>query len=525
MERRITNARNNPDSSAYSRVVYQLGSEANQTLFGDVDRPLSRSSSFHFHMHRVSMPGWVNRSFARKTDVSAALSFTEVRFWRLKALVNFTSNDREQNGGLSDSTYSILQNGTGEFSAINGDIQLGSSAFNRRTKLAVALENEIFLLQGRAGSLSVINRSGYSVEKYVYQDPQADSAYYSIFNPVGLDTINDSTRLAQVLSDFSARVMIGQDSGFTVELIAGAGISRGNLQNNGQHLDVLNPSVFGNISGGYKRFSYVFDTRRYISGYNAGDQKNSARLGFDLSKRQLSQDTLEKRAFTEAYAKANTFTSQPALIYERYNSALESARNNLDPVKGIRYEAGITRRARVFSYGLRAGREERSNHVYFDADASVKQMTTDLTLMYSGLNLSFHPKHLLVATDVTYQWNERSLVYSLPDWVNSSMLATMWPLFKKKVEIALGVESIYFSSYYARGYFPHLDVMYAQSSRKYTDYIQLNGFVNARIKSVNIGFTAANFSYGFFSDEALIAPNYPRIPRYFMLTIDWLFKN
>ena len=67
--------------------------------------------------------------------------------------------------------------------------------------------------------------------------------------------------------------------------------------------------------------------------------------------------------------------------------------------------------------------------------------------------------------------------------------------------------------------------MYIQNDKRYGEYIQIDPFARAQIQSVDISFRYINVTYGLFSDDPLIAPGYPILPRYLQITIDWKFKN
>jgi len=70
-----------------------------------------------------------------------------------------------------------------------------------------------------------------------------------------------------------------------------------------------------------------------------------------------------------------------------------------------------------------------------------------------------------------------------------------------------------------------INQMYIQNDSRYGNYFQFDPFVKASIQRVDLSLIYFNSTYGLLSDDPIIAPGYPILPRFLKIVIDWKFKN
>lgn len=511
------------DSNSYSSIDYILGGNATQQLVGKLERPVDESSVFRFDLKRESMPGWMTRSFARRTDVDISYQRQFAKRWVSFLGVGVDSWDREQNGGLTGDAYSISEDATGTFGLVYGDIFL-TNAYNRSVDYWVTFENAVSLLDREKSTLDVCAVGSFGYGNYQYEDELPDDAYYRRYTPYALESVYDSLSNRTLRGGTFLRWSTKGDSVRSSQLLVGADFYSHKVVNNGQEFLAANQELYAKVDGFVFGFDYSLKGSYWLNGYNQGDHRSAAQIDYTLA--QMASDSNGQGGLElAAFIRAKSSLTRPALIYERYNSSVFWVRNPMDKVGRILLEGGIRFESGKLSAQLAGGVDERTKFIYVDSNAQAHQMTEPLRLTYGAVKLQYAGEHFHLMTDWRYQWNKRSVVYSLPEWVNTSLISTRWPLLKKRLAVELGARSYFFSSYYARGYVPFFDVYYTQTDRRFGDYLQLDAFVKFTIKTVDVSLSGVNLAYGVFSDEALVGPNYPGLPRYFQVGVTWKFRN
>lgn len=512
------------DSNSYSFVDYSLGVNASQHLGGYLIRPIDKSSAFEFSLKRESMPGWMSRSFARKTDLDVSYQRQLSKRWSIYAGAGIDVWDREQNGGLTGTDYSIDGDDANAFSNIYGETFLTNS-YNRHDNYWASVENKFEVTQTDRSSLDLIAAGAFGYGTYRFEDAAPDSVFYSSFTKDSVGELSDSTSEREARGGAFLRWTWDSDSLSRLVLDVGTDLHFFRISSNAQTLNAANQELYTRLSGAKHRLYYGLQGVYNLSGYNGGDYAIDARLRLKLIDR-VANDSSSRSAFgLSIYAEGHNSLRRAALIYSRYNSGLGVVRNDLNRIGKTAYEVGLDLNLGGGRLMVTGGGDQRSGYVYLDSTTNVLQLDSTLGLLYTRIHLGYSGDHFEVFSNLTYQWNERSLVYSLPEWLNHSRLATQWPLLNKKLSVKLGGELFFFSSYYARGYVPVYDLFYVQTERKFGDYTQLDAFTTFTIRSVNITLAMVNLSYGWFSDDPLVGPYYPSVPRYFRVGVNWKFKN
>jgi len=508
------------DSNSYSIVEFNIGSIATQNISFDMLRPISKSGRFGVNLKRTSNPGWVPRSFVRETQLGLALSLDISKSITTNAYYDLSILDREQNGGILDTTqYSLSIDGATGLGLLSNVFL--EDAYSRLS--SQNLGNEWKYKAAKAGKTKIQAGLGarISSSKFNYTDNVTDSAYYSQYGVAVANVVLDSFELTGLGIKPHINLIWG-DTNTKNQLEVDVGLDQAwyVMRNNGRESRPMNQRAYSLVQLESRRLFLVSTSEFYITGFNKGDYKHKAHLNYSLSK----QDSLH-RVGVEVFGGVRFQKSRQSIITQHYLSTVKTSLHNVAPsiYTDIRFGAAI--RFGKMHWQNQFLYQRTQDFVFFDQYGNVNQMTSDIDLAAGTTRLGLKLDHLFFESSLTYQWDKRIYEYALPEWVNSTVLSTNWPLFENRLHVAAGLKSIFFSRYNAPGYIPFYDAGYSQGAHKFDDYFQLDAFVDLQIKTVTVGIGAMNTLYGLVNDNPLIAPNYVRVPRYFSLKINWTFRN
>jgi hypothetical protein len=506
------------DSNSYSRVVFNIGSIATQNIGLALGRPVSKTGKLDLVVYRVSNPGWVSRSFYRRTNIELGYKqkISERFNWETSAGLDLL--DREQSGGVKDSIkYDLFERGESELN-LEGNIWL-TNAYNRRNDLFAITHLDYALISLNNVKLHSGLKLGGVYEKFSFVDNNSDSAYYSHFSSEIVDVFSDSFSIGQFRITPNLVFEFEQIDSNRIQLELGLNQSWFRIRNNAHESLPYNQELYGNVLLERPRIKFSAQAEIYPSGYSRGDSRIDSKLMYFIIKKDSSTNYL---AFEARYGYSS---GRVARIFEDYQSKIKSIKNGLRKEQFLEFGGGMNLEFENFSALVDLDYLKIGNLAYFNERAEVMQKRLPVEVYSAQLTLKYSNSFLELTTIGRYQWNDRSKYYSLPEWTSINKGSIYWDMFKKRLRMKGGLQSRFFSEYYNRGYLPFFDVEYVQSFHRFDDYFQLDAFVETNIKSVSVGIVAYNLLYGLIDTNPIVAPNMPSIPRYFSLRFDWNFKN
>lgn len=508
------------DSSTFSRVIYELGGNSNQRLTAVLSRPLGKKQDFFLYFDRYSFPGWMINSFSRGTKMGGEYKIRNWRGFNSRVSLEGVIDDREMNGGLSGTSYSISESQSQrDFGSITSDVFLEDS-FWRRTHLHAEIElTKGFELSDRF-SVDIGVEVAYSRQKFIYQDDSPDSTFYSSYFGDSIDdSLKDSIRFFEVRPTFFVRFDYRVDSNLLLRSESKIKSNHVDYVSNGLSSTFLNLSLEQDLILESDKFNWVVSSEYYFSGFNRGDLGVESVFNMDILDRGLNS----KRLGSEFKFKYTL--SEPRMVFQFYENELGVNVVDYEKTSSLGGTARLISTFNKLSFDACLEYESMSNAVFFRSDFTSKQYSETIHLVAPSLGLHYKGAVFEANTRATYQVNSQDSIYSLPQWVLRSNFTAKFRLFKKKIGMEIGCDAWYFSDYYARGYLPMVDQMFIQNSQRFGNYIQVDPFMKAQIQRVDISLIYKNATYGLFEDDPIIAPGYPIIPRYLNIVIDWKFKN
>lgn len=321
----------------------------------------------------------------------------------------------------------------------------------------------------------------------------------------------DSIRYASVYNELYLQTILGDSSSF--DLKAGAfhqALEYGNVyfQSNGQLL-----GINGKLQGNYLEYFDLQAEARYIlSGPFANDFELKASLQgkFYKSLGAFAGYQLQNKhpeLFQQAYISNNAI----------WNLSAGSVLSN-ELFFGLQWAKQNYLRLRTFS---------ASDYVYFGQD--LKPQVAPEIVAYQGVDLRQDFKFwnwLHQDNKLSYQIALSGSEYlPLPDFVSRHSLYFHFPLFKGALQVLLGTEASYFSSFDSPSYSAMTGQFYLAQEYPIGNYVMVDAFAQFKVSKAIIYLKMQNLTQGFSPYNYWAAPHYPLNDRVFRVGLNWRFFN
>jgi hypothetical protein len=164
------------------------------------------------------------------------------------------------------------------------------------------------------------------------------------------------------------------------------------------------------------------------------------------------------------------------------------------------------------------------NFIYFNELAVPEQTSLGIQNISAFIHkdiLLF--KHLGINAKYNYQNSSYQAIVSVPNHVINGALYYQGNLFKRALQIQIGFNAQYFSSFYGYAYMPMTNQYYVQTTKTVGDYPYVDFFLNARIKPVRIFVKIDHVTQGLLGGNYSLTPGYLQNDRAFKFGVNWLF--
>jgi hypothetical protein len=360
----------------------------------------------------------------------------------------------------------------------------------------------------------IVLTSSFDGNYFTYTDGDPASGYYSTIYNDSLNT-DDSTFFATINNELSWKKLDNKKRRGFKDLI-GLGISgKHQLINVNQNsIDTLLNNFIGGaeIYNTYTNNSFWWKVsgKYVIEGYNKSDYFFNA----DVKKR-----ILDSLSFIRLSVESRL--QRPDFIYQNFSSNNFNWENNFDPIQknsaAVAFYSNKLQLTSQLSYYL------YSNIPYFDDYGIARSYSGELSVIKLSIEKNFSLYNWHLDNRVVYQKSPDSSVIRIPEFILDHSLYYENDLFKKALNLQVGVSVFYTSAYYSNSYMPVTGEFYLQNKNKYGNYPYLDFFINAEIKTVRIFFKIDHLNNGFSGNNYMITPNYPYPDRTFKFGVSWRF--
>lgn len=259
-------------------------------------------------------------------------------------------------------------------------------------------------------------------------------------------------------------------------------------------------------------FTYDVAGRLCVLGHYAGNFKIDGFLSQALRR--------DKSSLLRAEASIELKSVNP--FFDRYVGNHNIWENDFKPIKTIRIEGKyINTRLRT---ELGVGFNNIFSYVYFDTIAMPQQTSKTLMVLTAWAKEIFRAGHFYFDQSVYFQKSTQEDILSLPAISLYSHNYYQNHLFKRALELQVGIDLFYNTRFYSDNYMPSIMQFYNQREVKTGNYPKVDVFLNLHIKRAMLFVKYEHVNYhlknhgNFFS-----AADYPINPGMLKFGIQWDF--
>ncbi len=261
-------------------------------------------------------------------------------------------------------------------------------------------------------------------------------------------------------------------------------------------------------------FSYDADIHVGLIGPVLGDLDISGNVG---TKIPLMNDTLSITA--NAFFK----NTEPQLFYEQYVSNHFIWNNDFGKVRRLRIGGEISF-PKTGTY-LHAGFENIQNHIYFDHNCLPQQESSSIQVISATLQQKIKAGIFHLDLAGTYQFTSHAHILPLPQISLYGNLYLLFPVVKV-MNIQVGLDCNWYSSFKAPAYQPALLTRYNQTETEIGNYPFINAYVNVKLKKARFYIMYTHLNQGWLGGNNYFSiPHYPLNPAMLQIGISVDFAN
>ncbi len=177
-------------------------------------------------------------------------------------------------------------------------------------------------------------------------------------------------------------------------------------------------------------------------------------------------------------------------------------------------------------FGLKIGFTRMNNFVFLDSLARPNQLSDGIELITGRFEKLFKFSKFFLAARLNYQSiiSGRD-VLGLPKFFTRSSIYWADKVFKGAMDLQIGFDFTYASSYYGLAYQPALNSFYYQKEKKIGNYPAADFFINFKIRQARLFFKVDHLNYGLSGGSYSFVPGYLLPGRTFRFGLNWLFVN
>lgn len=197
-------------------------------------------------------------------------------------------------------------------------------------------------------------------------------------------------------------------------------------------------------------------------------------------------------------------STQAYWIYEHYFSDYFEWSNDFKNQKHQEISLEYTRKLTK----LKANAGLIHDYLYFDTAIKPNQYNAALSYYKVSFDQGLRFGNFGLDINIIYQFVSDKNIIRVPNLYTNTKLFYNNTLFKGVLELEIGINGRYFSSFYANNYLPALRTFYAQDDEQFGNYPYFDVYLNAKIKRARIFFKYEQLNSGFMPQNYFISPHY-----------------
>ena len=259
--------------------------------------------------------------------------------------------------------------------------------------------------------------------------------------------------------------------------------------------------TYAGANGRLNDMSWSAKARLYLQGAYAGDMSVEAEAGYSFYPFRKA-----KKSPVTVSARFETSLTTPDYYRRRMYANHYSWNNDFAKSSLTRVSGSIS--IPYWRLRARAGYTLLANNVYYDAGSIARQNGKPMSVFSAQLNKDFVLADLIhLDNNILLQYSSDKDVLPLPAFALNSRWYLQFIVQRndygeKVLEMQLGANALYNSSWYAPAWNPNIGVFYNQTQEKYTNGPIIDLFINAQWKRACIFVKWENFNTGWPFDRA-----------------------
>ncbi len=208
-------------------------------------------------------------------------------------------------------------------------------------------------------------------------------------------------------------------------------------------------------------------------------------------------------------------------IMQSFVSSRFTWQQNLQPVDVQKMSALI----KIYHTTLQLHISNIHNYCYYDTTVMPHQYADNLQHILLRIDNTIRWQHWGANVSAAYQLSSQSKVLRVPDIWGGLKLYYSNFLFKKALELEVGIENAFYTKYYADRWMPAIRAFYLQDKQKIGGYLLSDVYVNAKIGKARLFLRYDHFNTHFMGAHYFSAPGYPAQDAAFRFGIHWILFN
>lgn len=442
---------------------------------------------------------------------------------------------RDENGGVRDTYWirdTIIDTKAIEVNLANAKDTLKRTTFFINHNLAIPLNffrKDRDSLAAGEGTMAFIGHYGeYTTYKRVYEDEigMNDSYGRSLFNnKFYLNPVKSSTRLRTRKLDnkFFIKLQPFAPDAIVSKINAGIGYrilwlkdwnvypNDGNMYGyqETQH-DIY---VYAGASGMFKKyFQWEADADYYFAGHRMFDFDVNGKITFSVY--PIDKGIHLTGKFHTSLTTPHTFEQKILTNHHYWNNSF--GKESTTKIEGL---------FTIPKWKLEAfaGYAILGNMLYYNGLSNICQSCGTVNVLSAYLRKDFKVWAFHFDHKALWQWTSNPKILPLPEWSLNLRYYVQFPVVKNVMEMQIGLNGTFYTSYYAPAYDPDLGQFYTQTDEKIGGVPYFDAFVNVQWKRACVFVKYTNCFKDWPSSDYFSAYRYIRPTRGFKFGIFWPF--
>lgn len=471
-------------NTGYSTLQYHSFSSKGQFIKVNHQQFVTDYILFNINFDKFSQEGIFNRENLKLHNVSTNLLFNnKSQTYSAQLSLGYQKISSDENGGLLN--YAITNFDDPLLYQVNL-LNAQNEAKNRNHKLV-----HKFKLTNKS---SIVNKFSILSHRKMYSDQSPNAGFYQ-------NIYIDSTLTYDSLSTIALTNSFGITyNNFTISQL---------IHNRHAHINTID--------------SLDYDYGLSLSYYN--DKK-----GLSFNSQIYQSDDLNLSLKKEFNLKLSNHIlsldfdrSRVPILINSYSSNHFRFNNDFSNIE----TANATYIVKHKNYSFKSSLTHYKDYIYLDRNSFYQQYQNAIINWQNKWTVNLNWKKFHTTQILEYQYTDNTSIIRFPEFNYTTSLWLESNLFDDNLNIQIGADMNYFTSYYAKAYNPALAKFHLQDSQLIGDVPLLSAFLKLKVHNMFIAMRYSNITslISANADVYYLIPNYPNYPASFQLSVVWKLNN